>query len=144
MRMLKTGAVLVSIWAGLNLLLALGIVISMAFLGRHPPSLALFVDPATVRQIHPQVISLIDALGMFANACAAAFCALALVIVWKEVVAGARWGLTAISVVAGFLQACGFVSDGYLGHRNLAANVGSALLLAVGLALCAAGRRTMH
>ena len=34
-----------------------------------------------------------------------------------------------------FVQLFAFVSDGYLGHRNLPANMISTLLLAVGLAL---------
>lgn len=39
------------------------------------------------------------------------------------------------------LQGFAFVSDAYLGHRNLAANVASSLLLGLALSLCGAGLR---
>lgn len=140
MRLRLTGAVLVTCWLGLNLALAVGIVVAIVVLGRHPPSLELAVEAGVRSTLHPQALALIDALGVFANACAAAFCALALVVTWKGVMPGLRWALPTLSVVGVLLQAAGFASDACLGHTNLAANVGSSILLGGGLLLCALGR----
>lgn len=137
---LRIGAGLLSLWAGANLLLAVGILVGMLALGKPPPSLPLYV-PADVLQATPErVISLIHAMAIFANACAAAATAFALVLVWRGVVAGVSWALPTLAAVLGGLQLMGFASDGYLGHGSVAANVGSAVLLAAGLALCAVGR----
>jgi hypothetical protein len=39
------------------------------------------------------------------------------------------------------VQALGFASDAFFGHRNLIANVVSSVILLVGLSLCDHGRR---
>lgn len=125
---------------GLNLVLALGIVGAIVVLGRHPPSLELYVEAGVRSALHPQALALVDALGVFANACAAAFCALALVVTWKGVMPGLRWALPSLSVIGVLLLAAGFASDACLGNPNLAVNVGSSLMLGSGLLLCALGR----
>lgn len=125
---------------GLNLVLALGIVVAIVVLGRHPPSLELYVEAGVRSTLHPHALALVDALGVFANACAAAFCALALVVTWKGVVAGLRWALPSLSVIGVLLLAAGFASDACLGNPNFAVNVGSSLMLGSGLLLCARGR----
>ena len=140
MRLRLTGAVLVTCWMGLNLVLALGIVGAIVVLGRHPPSLELFVDAGVRTTLHPQALALVDALGVFANACAAAFCALALVVTWKGVISGLRWALPSLSVISLLLQAGGFASDACLGNANFAMNAGSSIMLGAGLLLCALGR----
>ncbi|MBL8935460.1 MAG: hypothetical protein JNM69_12970 [Archangium sp.] len=140
MRLRLTGAVLITCWLALNLALALGIVVAIVVLGRHPPSLALYVEAGVRSTLHPQVLALVDGLAVFANACAAAFCALALVVTWKGVVPGLRWALPSLSVIGGLLLAAGFASDASLGHDNLAANVGSSVMLGSGLLLCGLDR----
>ena len=68
-------------------------------------------------------------------------CALVLVIVWRALMARARWAFEALVACLVPLQAAGFASDAFLGHRNLVANVVSTVLLCTGLALAGAGLR---
>ena len=140
MTRLRLGAALVSLWAGVNLLLALGIVAAMVVLGRSPPSLLLYVTEAERAATPAASLALIHALAVLFNGCAAAFCALVLAAIWKGLVARVRWVFVPVCSTTAFVQACGFASDAYLGHRNLAANVASTLVLAAGLALCATAR----
>lgn len=137
MRTRLVGAVLVSVWGGLNLLLASGIVVAIVALGRPPPSLVLFVSAEQLAQTPAQAIALIHALAVFGNACAAAASALSLFVVWRGVMAGARWALPALAAVLVPLQLCGFASDAFLGHSSWGANLASSVILGVGLGLCA-------
>jgi hypothetical protein len=76
----------------------------------------------------------VAAQAAIANPCIAALCVLVLALVRRREYA----------IVAGVLvpvQAFGFVSDGFLGHRNLAVNLGSTALLLAGLALLLRLRR---
>lgn len=140
MRLRTIGAVLLTCWLGLNLALALGILVAVIALGRHPPSLELYVEAGVRSTLHPQVLALVDGLAVFANACAAAFCALGLVVTWRGVLPGLRWALPSLSMISVLLLACGFASDACLGSPNLAVNVGSSMVLGGGLLACALGR----
>lgn len=141
MRALKTGAVLISLWSGFNLLLALGILVAMA-LGKNPPSVGMVFSDAEASMLDQRALGLISALAVLFNACAVCFCTLVLALTWKGVVAGSRASLAAIAVAFGFLQPAAFWSDSYLGHHNLAANLVSTLVIAAGLAFCAVGNAT--
>jgi hypothetical protein len=134
-RYMRAGAVLLSIWSGLNLVLAVGILVAMTAFGRNAPALSLALAESQVRALEAQLIGLINALAVLTNACIAGFCALVLVVVWRGLVRGAPWCWSALCATTGGVQAFGFVSDAHLGSHNLVANLVSTLLLVSGLAL---------
>jgi hypothetical protein len=138
--MRTAGVVLLSLWSGLNLLLAVGIVLAMLAFGRHAPALSLTLSSAEVRAADPRLLGTVDALAILGNACIAGFCALVLVIVWQALVKGARWAWPALAVSMIGVQACGFFSDARLGHHDLVANLASTAVLMVGLVLVRPGR----
>jgi hypothetical protein len=131
----RIGLVLLTVWSGLNLVLAVVIVVAVGLFGRHAPALSLVFGDAEIRAIEPRVLGVVDALAILGNGCIAGFCGLVLAIVWRGVARGAGWAWTALAVTAGGVQAVGFLSDARLGHRDLAPNIVSTLLLAAGLAL---------
>lgn len=138
MTSLRAGAVLLSLWSGLNLLVAAAVTALVA-LGRPPPALAFVLADAELARTDGRLLRVVESQALLANPCIAALCGLVLALVWKGVVAGQRWALGALAATLVPLQAFGFVSDASLGHSNLGANVLSSLALAAGLALCARG-----
>jgi hypothetical membrane protein len=52
---------------------------------------------------------------------------------------GARWAFWSLAICLGFLQAAGFASDSFFHYKDLAANVGSSVLLLSGLGCAAVG-----
>jgi hypothetical protein len=136
----KLGAILISIWSGTNLLLATAIVGAMVIVRRHPPSLAMFVGDEAARTLPPNALALVDALGVLANGCIAALCALTLVVTWTGLLRRSRGVFAALAAPLLLVQAIGYASDAYLGNRNVGLNVISSAILAVGLALSAPGR----
>ena len=130
----RIGLALLSAWSGLNLALAVVIVLAMGLFGRHAPALSLVFSDAQIRALEPRVLGVVDALAILGNGCIAGFCGLVLAVVWRGVARGVGWAWTALAITAGGIQVAGFVSDARLGHRDLIANVVSTALLAAGLA----------
>ena len=134
MRTMKAGAVLLSIWSGLNAVVASAVTV-LTLSGRSPPALSMvFTEPET-RRLDGKVISVVNAQAALANPCIVALCILVVVVIWKAVVRKARWAFLALAGTLVPLQAFGFVSDGFLGHQNIAANIISTALLTAGLTL---------
>ena len=130
---------MLSIWSGVNLLLAGAILISMTMFGKNAPGLRILFDDAGVRGLDPRALATVNAIAVLFNACAIAFCLLMLYVTWSGVAAGSKAAYWALVVASGSLQAFGFIADAYLGGRNLLANVISSAVLLFGLGLSGLG-----
>ena len=139
MKKLRAGAVLLTIWAGLNLLLAAGILLAMGVFGRHPPSLPMALSDVEIRALSPKAVGLMHALASLFNAAAVAYFGLVLFLVRTAVATHSRPIFRAVGVSAGFLQVFGFVSDAYLGNLNVGANILSSAVLLLAFALISRG-----
>jgi len=137
--MLRAGAIALSVWSGVNLLLAGAILVSMTVFGTNAPGLRVLFDEAAVRGLDPRALATVNALAVLFNACALAFCILMLYVTWSGLAVGTRSAFWAVAVAAGSLQVSGFRSDAFLGGRNLLANVVSSVVLLVGLGLSGLG-----
>lgn len=78
---------------------------------------------------------MVNAQAAIANPLIVGLRLLTLAIVWKGLMSGSRWGFWALLISLVPVQAFDFVSDAYLGHHNLVANVVSTIVLVAGLAL---------
>jgi uncharacterized membrane protein YoaK (UPF0700 family) len=139
--MLRAGSILLTVWSGVNLLLALGILVALTFLRQDAPALRILFDPPGIAAMDPKALATVNALAVFGNACAAGFCLLILFVVWTRLAAGSNRAFWALALSAGLVQAFGFVSDSFLDDRNLVANLVSAGVLLAGLVLSGAGIR---
>lgn len=140
MNRLKAGAVLLSVWSGLNLLVAV-VVTAVTLFGRTTPVLSLVLTPSEIARVDAKAVAIINAQAAACNPCIAALCVLVLVIVWRALMARARWAFEALVACLVPLQAAGFASDAFVGHRDLGANVVSTAVLFTGLALAGLGLR---
>jgi hypothetical protein len=134
--------VLLSIWCGLNMAVALGVT-AMTLAGRNAPALSLVLADAEIRTLDPRLVAVVNAQAALANPCIVALCALVLVLIWTSLVARARWALPALGGTLIPLQAFGFVSDAYLHNRNLVTNAASTVILLTALALALQGVRAV-
>lgn len=134
MKSLKAGMILLSIWSGLNLLVAL-VVTATVLAGRSPLALSLVFTNAEIAHLDKKAVAVINAQAAIANPSLLALCVLVLAIVWTSLAARSRWAFWALTGSLLPLQAFGFVSDSFLGHRELVANCISTMLLVAGLAL---------
>lgn len=138
--MRKAGAIVLTVWSGLNLVAALAVTV-VTLVGRPPPALQLIFDDAQIAAADPRLIGVINTQALIANPLIIGFCALVIAVVWASVVRGQRWAISSVAGSTLFVQAFGFVSDASMGHRNLTANVVSSVVLLVGLGLSASVQR---
>jgi hypothetical protein len=134
MRTMKAGALLLSVWSGFNGVVA-SVVTALTLSGRSPPALSMMFTEPEIPRLDGRVISVVNAQAALANPCVVALCILVVVVTWKGVVRKARWAFLALAATLVPLQVFGFVSDGFVGHHNIAANITSTALLAAGLTL---------
>jgi hypothetical protein len=128
--MRKAGPVVLSLWAGLNLLVAAVVTLS-TLLDRAPPALSLMLTQAEIRALDPRVLAVIKAQAALANPLIIVVCVWVLVLAFRD----ARAAVLPFAATLLPLQAFAFISDGFLGGRNLAANGVSTALLVAGLSL---------
>jgi hypothetical protein len=129
--MLRLGCIVLSVWTGFQLLLALGIVIAMTVLGHHAPALTILFLPN--EPIETRALATIDSLAILGNSLIVAYCAAILVMTWAGVRRGVRWAFFAVAGSLLFVQFAGFTSDVPLGGRDLKLNLVSTALLLAGL-----------
>ena len=137
--MLRTGAILLSLWTGFNLILALGILFMLLALGKNPPCLLILYGDTSAVGMDARALATINALAVVFNGCAAAICALSLAVIWVPLIRGAVWAFWALAGSLCFLQAAGFASDSFFAHKNLVPNLVSTGLLLIGFAAAAGG-----
>ena len=121
------------IWAGGNLLLAVGILVAMLAFGTNAPSLFILFSKPEISALDPKALATINALAVFANGCAAAFCVLTLMLAWRGLKREEIWCIRLLVACAVPLQGVGFASDGYFRHKDLMANLVSSVVLLIGL-----------
>lgn len=128
---LKVGVILLALWSGANLALALGILLSMA-MGRPPPATRyLLVDNNT--SLDPAFLALLQSVATLANGAIAALCGLVLAVTFRSLSHGRRWSWWSVAMSTLFMQVLGFLADLPLGHANLLANLVSLGILGVAL-----------
>src|SRR4051794_12748971 len=137
--MLRIGKILLSLWTGLNLALAAGILFMMLLLGRNAPCLLILFGDTQAAGMDPRALATINGLAVVFNACAASLCGLSLAVIWIALRHGSRWAFWSLAFSLGFLQAAGFASDSFFQHKDFGANVGSTVLLVAGLGCAGAG-----
>jgi hypothetical protein len=137
--MLRTGAILLSLWTGFNLILALGILFMLLALGKNAPCLLILYDDTRAVGMDPRALATINGLAVVFNACAAAICALSLAVIWLALIKREVWAFGALAGSLFFLQATGFASDSFFANKNLVANIISSSLLSLGFAAAAMG-----
>jgi len=131
--MLRAGAILLSLWTGLSLVLALGIVFMLLILGKNAPALLILYGDLQPKDLDPRALSTVNALAVMFNACAASICALSLSMIWFAVVRKAVWAFWSLAGCLAFLQAAGFASDTLLANKDFLTNTISSLLLRSGI-----------
>jgi hypothetical protein len=138
---LRTGAIFLSLWSGLNLLLAVVCLVTITVFNQDSPGLRLMVAESDIRQLDPKWLTCINGLAVFCNAWDAAFCLLVLFVTWTSLVRKARWAFWGLLISLSFLQTLAFVAYSYFETMNLRANMATVNLVAniVSTALLLAG-----
>jgi hypothetical protein len=137
MKRAKIGLVILTLWGSLNILVAAAVTI-MTLAKESPPALRLVMSGDAIRRIDPLALAVINAQAAFVNPCIIGFCVLVLSMLWsnrRPPQGASHVSYYVLVPTLLFVQIFAFISDGYLGHKNLPANLVSTFLLTIGLTL---------
>ncbi len=139
--MLKIGAVVLTIGAAFNLLLATGILVAIIFLGKNPPILYVSLEQAGIVRLDKQVLTTFKSLAVYFNSAVVTFCLLSIFVIWMGLVQGQRWAFWALLITMGIGQILGFVADSFIGNKTLGVNIIFAVVYLLGIGLSWYGLR---
>jgi len=137
--MLLTGAIVISVWSGVNLLMGLVVLVNVLFVTPHPLISRIVFTEAELAQLTPKTTATIRSLAILQNASVVAGAAMVLVVVWIGLVHGEYWAWWTLLGTLTFLQAMQFAGDAAIGTKTLPASVLMTSLAVVGLVFAGLG-----
>ena len=133
--MLKRGSIVLSIWSGINFLLAALILTSVVIFNANSPLLVMVFDKPEIASLDARVISALNTLTILYNSCSVVLSVLVWLIIRKELVAGQKWAFWTLLFVIGFVEVMAFIASAEVGNARWQVNVVLSALYVVGIGL---------
>jgi hypothetical protein len=133
--MLKRGSTVLSIWSGINFLLAASILASVVIFKGNSPILALVFEKSEIASLDAKVIESLNALTILYNSCSVALSVLVWSLIRKSLIAGQKWAFWVLLFVIGFVEVMAFVASAGVGNARWQVNVLQSVLYLVGISL---------
>jgi hypothetical protein len=127
--MLKAGSNILTIWSGINFLLATLILTLVVVFNADSPLLALVFEESEIASLSAKVIESLNTLTILYNSCSVAVSVLVWTIIRKNLVAGQKWAFWLLLFVIGFIASAG------VGNARWQVNVVQSVLYVVGIGL---------
>ena len=140
--MLKIGAVVLTISAGFNLLLAAAILVAIIVLGKNPPILYVSLGQADTANLPEQVLATFKSLAIYFNSAVVTSCLLSIFVIWAALCQGRQWAIWALLITIGIGQILAFVADSFIGNKTLVVNIVLTAIYLLGMALSWFGLKT--
>ena len=137
--MLRTGAILLSLWAALHLVVSLGILAMVLVGGRNAPALTILFGNLSGNGLDPRALATINYLAVLCNAWRGAFSVLALFVIWSALARRARWSFWGLAVAALLVQAASIFNARLLLHGDPGGEVLTTVIVLAGLSCAAWG-----
>jgi hypothetical protein len=135
--MLRAGAVILTFWAGVRLVLAVGILAMLLVFGKNALVLLVPYGDIQGRGVDARALATINALAVLCNAAIAGMCLLSLTVIWFALVRRAAWAVWSLAACVFFLQGASFFSDALLHNPDLLGNVAASSIPVVGIIVAA-------
>jgi len=133
--MLKKGSIVLSIWSGLNCLIAAGILTSVVFFNANSPILDLVFEKSEVTGLSTKVIESLNALTILYNSCSVVLSVLVWFIIRKSLITGQVWAFWVLLFVIGFVEVMAFIASVPIGNARWQLYVVLSVLYVVGMGL---------
>jgi hypothetical protein len=134
-KMLKIGAVILTIDAVFNFLLAAGILVAIIFLGKNPPILYVSIGETEIARLDKQVLTTFKSLAVYFNSAVVTSCLLSIFVIWMGLAQGQRWAFWALLITMGTGHILGFVADSFIGNRTIVVNIILMVVYLLGIGL---------
>ena len=133
--MLKAGSTILSIWSGINFLLAALILTSVVIFNADSPLLDLAFEKSEVTGLSTKVIASLNALTILYNSCSVVVSVLVWFLIRKNLIAGQKWAFWVLLFVIGFVEVMAFIASAPIGNARWQVNVVQSVLYVVGIGL---------
>lgn len=135
--LLKMGQVLLSLWAVLNLVASMVIIVGVVGFEQNAPAVHQLFDEQEVLEMDPRIRDSLNSVAVFANGLNAAFSLLALVVIWIALQQRKQWALFALAASFVIAWLAGTLGDYVVGNQHPEISVVSGLIVVVGILLAA-------
>ena len=133
--MLKRGSNVLSIWSGINFLLAALILTSVVIFNADSPLLALVFEESEIASLSAKVIESLNTLTILYNSCSVVVSVLVWTVIRKNLIAGQKWAFWVLLFVIGFIEVMAFIASVPFGNARWQVNVVQSVLYVAGIGL---------
>ena len=133
--MLKAGSIILSIWSGINFLLAALILTSVVIFNANSPLLVMVFEKSEIASLDARVIASLNALTILYNSCSVVLSVLVWLLIRKSLIAGQKWAFWALLITIGFVEVMAFIASAPIGNARWQVNVVQSALYVVGIGL---------
>jgi len=134
--MLKRGSIVLSIWCGINFILAFIILCYVIVLKENSPILQVAsFSEAEIASLSAKTIAALNCFTILNNACALVISVLTWPLIRKNLVAGQKWAFWLLLGAIGFIEAMAFLASSHIGNARWPVNVVQSALYLVGIGL---------
>ncbi len=134
--MLKKGSMVLSIWCGINFMLAFIILCYVIVLGKDSPILQVAgFSEADIAGLSARTIAALNCFTILYNSCSLMVSVLTWSLIRKSLVAGQRSAFWTLMFVIGFIEVMAFWASAYIGHGRWQVNVLQSILYLLGIGM---------
>ncbi len=134
--MLGRGSTVLSIWCGINFILAFIILCYVIVLKEDSPILQVAsFSEAEIAGLSAKTIASLNALTILYNSCSVVVSVLVWLLIRKDLIAGQKWAFWVLLFVIGFIEVMAFFASSYIEHGRWQVNVVQSVLYVVGIGL---------
>ncbi len=134
--MLKTGSIILSIWCGINFILALIILCFVIFLKEDSPILQVAgFSESEIAGLGTRTIAAFNCFTILYNSCSLMISVLTWPLIRKNLAAGQKSAFWMLVAVIGFIEVMAFLASSYIGNGRWQVNVIQSILYLVGIGL---------
>ena len=133
--MLTRGPTILSIWSGINVLLASLILTSVVVFNANSPLLVMVFEKPEIAGLDARVIASLNTLTILYNSCSMALSVLVWLLIRKSLIAGQKWSFWALLCVIGFVEVMAFIASAGVGNARWQVNVAQSVLYVAGISL---------
>jgi hypothetical protein len=133
--MLKAGSIMLTIWSGINFLLAALILTSVVVFNTDSPILALVFEESEIAGLSAKTIEALNTLTILYNSCSMVVSVLVWTVIRKNLIAGQKWAFWVLLCVIGFVEVMAFIASAQVEHARWQVNVVLSALYVMGIGL---------
>ena len=134
--MLKRGSTLLSIWCGINFILAFIILCYVVVFKQNSPILQVAsFSEAEIAGLGARTIAALNCFTILYNSCSLTVSVLTWPLIRKKLVDGEKSAFWMLVFVIGFIEVMAFLASSYIGHGRWQVNVLQSILYLAGIGL---------